>query len=102
VTSDQRPEVLYSIGSFYEKTGDRANSIRYYKLLADRPGFNDEWYKIDGSLKLGREYIAAGNIESGRSYIWKSAIESRGGGFDPGYMRDLVQELRESSMNRGR
>ena len=39
---DHRPEVLYSIGFFYENAGDSANSIKYYKLLADRPGFNDE------------------------------------------------------------
>lgn len=70
--------------------------IKYYKLLADRPAFNDEWYKIDGSLRLGRAYISAGDEEAGRTYVWKSALESGGGGFDPRYMRDLVQELRES------
>jgi hypothetical protein len=98
VASDHRPEVLYSIGSFYEMAGDPMNSIKYYKLLADRPGFNDEWYKINGSLRLGRVYISAGDQESGRTYIWKSALESRGGGFYPAYMKDLVQELRQSGI----
>jgi CubicO group peptidase (beta-lactamase class C family) len=100
VASDHRPEVLYSIGSFYEVSGDRANSIRYYKLLADRPGFNDEWYKIDGSLRLGRAYTSAGDKELGRTYIWKSALESRGGGFDAAYVRDLLQELRQPGMEK--
>jgi hypothetical protein len=95
VTSDHRPEVLYSIGLAYATAGDRLNSIKYYRLLADRPGFNDEWYKINGSLMLGRAYISAGDQELGRTYIWQSALESRGGGFDSGYMRDLVQELRQ-------
>lgn len=95
LASDHRPEVLYSIGSFYELSGDRPNAIRYFKLLADRPGFNDEWFKIDGSLRLGRVYISAGDQALGRTYIWKSALESRGGGFDAAYMRDLIQELRQ-------
>ena len=95
MASDHRPEVLYSIGSFYEVAGDRVNSIKHYKLLADRPNFDDEWYKINGSLRLGRVYMSAGDQELGRTYIWKSALESRGSGFDSGYMRDLVQELRQ-------
>jgi len=93
VQTDHRPEVLYSIGAYYEMTGDRASSMKYYKLLADRPGFSDEWYKINACLKLGRDYLAVGDKELGRTYIWKSALESRGAGFDSGYMRDLVQEL---------
>jgi hypothetical protein len=95
IRTDHRPEVLYSIGAYYEMTGDRPNSMKYYKLLADRPGFRDEWYKIDASLKLGRGYLALGDKQTGREYIWKSALESRGAGFDSGYMRDLLQELKQ-------
>jgi CubicO group peptidase (beta-lactamase class C family) len=102
VATDHRPEVLYSIGAYYEMTGDRANSMKYYKLLADRSGFSDEWYKINASLRLGRDYLAIGDEEAGRAYIWKSALESRGGGFDPGYMRDLVQELEQHMADRQR
>ena len=60
--------------------GDRANSIQYFKLLTDRPGFRDEWYKIDASLRLGRQYILAGDRQKGREYVWSSALQSRGAG----------------------
>jgi hypothetical protein len=99
VETDHRPEVLYSIGAYYEMTGDRRNSMMYYKLLADRPGFGDEWYKVDASLKLGRDYRALGDEQLGRTYIWKSALESRGAGFDSGYVRDLVRELKQPVAN---
>jgi CubicO group peptidase (beta-lactamase class C family) len=95
VDTDHRPEVLYSIAAYYEMTGDQSNSVKYYKLLADRPGFTDEWYKINASLKLGRDYLTLGETQLGRRYIWQSALESGGAGFDSGYMRDLVQELKQ-------
>jgi hypothetical protein len=97
VGTDHRPEVLYSIGAYYERVGDHAHSIKYFKLLADRPGFRDEWYKIDASLRLGRQYVAAGQPEIGRAYIWSSAVQSRGAGFGSGYMRDLMKEMTADS-----
>jgi CubicO group peptidase (beta-lactamase class C family) len=93
VRTDHRPEVLYAIAAYYEMTGDLTKSMEYYKILADRPGFRDEWYKINASLKLGRDYMTLGNRETGRKYIWQSALESRGAGFDAGYMSDLLKEL---------
>jgi hypothetical protein len=93
VRTDHRPEVLYSIGAYYERIGDRASSIKSFRLLADRPGFSDEWYKIDACLRLGRQYVASGQVAMGRAYIWRSAVQSRGAGFGPGYMRDLVKEM---------
>jgi CubicO group peptidase (beta-lactamase class C family) len=94
VRRDHRPEVLYSIGAYYERVGDHANSIKSFKLLADLPGFSDEWYKIDACLRLGRQYVAAGQVALGREYIWRSAVQSRGAGFGAGYMRDLVSEMK--------
>jgi hypothetical protein len=93
VRTDHRPELLYSIGNFYAMAGDQANSMKAFKLLADRRGFRDEWYKIDASLRLGRDYRRLGNQELGRKYIWQSALQSHGAGFDPGYMHDLLKEL---------
>lgn len=91
--TERRPEALYSIGTYYSAIDDPAKSMAFYKLLADERGFEDEWYKIDASLRLGRAYRRLGNEELGRKYIWQSAVQSRGAGFDPGYMRDLVKEL---------
>ena len=90
VVTDHRPEVLYSIGTYYEMIGNRANSMRHYKLLADRPDFVDEFYKIDACLKLGRDLLAGGSTRLGRNYISKSATYGRDAGFGQKYMNNLV------------
>jgi hypothetical protein len=74
--------------------------MRHYKLLADRPDFVDEFYKIDACLKLGRDLLAGGSTRLGRNYISKSATYGRDAGFGQKYMNNLVLELKRHEIAR--
>lgn len=52
ISSDFRPEAIYFVSKCYEKIGDTANAMKYFRLLADSPHFVDQGAKIDACLIL--------------------------------------------------
>ena len=93
ISLDFRPEAIYFVGKYYEKIGDTANAMKYFRLLADSPRFVDEGAKIDACLILGRYYIKQGDVAKGREYIWKSALAAWDAHWQPSYLTDMLSQL---------
>jgi len=68
------PEIHESIARWYETMGNGEASRSWYHKLAD-----SKWYGEQGPVRnactvLGKYYLALGETEKGRSYLWREAL----------------------------
>lgn len=72
------PEVHDSIARWYESTNDGEGARLWYHSLADSKGYGEQWQVKNACTKLGKYYLEQGEIEKGRSYLWREALYAPG------------------------
>lgn len=86
------PWILYSIAKRFEAKGDTDNAMKYFHLLADTPGFEEEGEKVRACSSLARQYAKEGNLEKAREYFWRALVFTRQTG---GNEAKILKELDE-------
>jgi hypothetical protein len=84
------PWILSDIAKRFEARGDRGNSLKYYRLLADSNGFEEAGEKIEAMRVLARESAKQGDFERAHDYFWRALIHTRQRGGDGA---DILQEI---------
>jgi hypothetical protein len=87
--SDRRPVVAFWSGNVLERLGDTTGAMKFYTLLCDRAGFDDESMKAQACERLGKQELAAGQIDAGRRHLWHSARISRNANDNQEFERKL-------------
>jgi hypothetical protein len=90
---DTRPEALYFIGKYFDKAGRPDKAARYYRRLADEPGFIDEGAKIDACALLSHYYLKRSETNLAREYLWRSLSYARAAGYSQDFLASLLREL---------
>ena len=86
------PWILRSIAKRFEANGDTENSMKYFHLLADTPGFEEQGDKIEACSRLARHYATQRSFEKARDYFWRALIYTRQtGGNDAQVLKELDQ-----------
>jgi CubicO group peptidase (beta-lactamase class C family) len=74
---DPRPVAAFWSGNVLEKLGDTAGAMKRYRLLCDRPDFDDDVMKAQACERVGLDDLKAGRLAAARVYLWHSARISR-------------------------
>ena len=97
------PWILYSIGKRFEARGDTENSVKYFHLLADAIGFEEQGDKIQACSILARHYAREKDFEKARDYFWRALVYARqGGGNDAEILKELDQLNKLSTASKAR
>lgn len=70
------PWILQSIAKRYESKGDAEGAVKYYHILADAPGFEEQG-KIEACSLLAKHYAREKDFDRARKYIWRALVYSR-------------------------
>lgn len=87
---DRRPVAAFWSGNVMERLGETAGAMKYYALLCDRQGFDDEPMKAQACERLGLHEIKSGQLEDARRHLWHSALISRKMNDDAEFKRKLA------------
>lgn len=72
------PEVHDSIARWYDNKGNGTFARSWYHALADSKWYNEQWAVKNACTVLGKYYIAHGEVDKGRSYLWRKALYAPG------------------------
>jgi len=75
--TDYRPVTAFWSGNVLERLGEREAAMRNYRLLCDRPGFDDETMKAQACERLGSWEVSRGERSAGNTHLGHSALISR-------------------------
>lgn len=64
------------IAEWYMKNNDWPKAQIWYHRLADSQGYGEQWGVKNACTTLGKYYLEHGEIEKGRSYLWREALYS--------------------------
>lgn len=72
------PEVHEKIAGWYVQNNNWPTALEWYRQLADSQGYGEQWGVKNACTVLGKYYLEHGEIEKGRSYLWKEALYAPG------------------------
>ena len=86
------PWILYSIAKRFEARGDTGNSMKYFHLLVDTGGFEEQGEKIEACSILARQYARQRDFKNARDYYWRALVYMRQvGGNDAEVLKEIDQ-----------
>ncbi|MFO1498645.1 MAG: serine hydrolase domain-containing protein [Verrucomicrobiota bacterium] len=91
------PWNVMSIARRFEAKGDRAEALRYYRMLVDANGFDEAGEKIQAYQVLAREYAKQGDFEKAGDYFWRAHIYTWQQGGDGA---NIAQEINRMAKSR--
>jgi hypothetical protein len=71
------PDIHYKIAGWYEGSGNAKAARDWYHRLADSKGYEEQGAVKNACNFLGKYYLAQGEKEKGRSYLWRPALYNR-------------------------
>jgi CubicO group peptidase (beta-lactamase class C family) len=71
------PDIHHQIAGWYERTGNSHAAREWYHRLADSKGYGEHGAVKNACNVLGKYYLTQGEIEKGRSYLWREALYHR-------------------------
>ena len=71
------PDIHEHIASCYERNGHSQMARHWYHMLADSKDYGEQRAVKNACNFLGNYYMAQGEIEKGRHYLWKKALYGR-------------------------
>lgn len=86
------PWILYSIAKRFEARGDTENSMKYFHLLVDTGGFEEQGEKIEACSILARQYARQRDFKKARDHYWRALVCTRQvGGNDAEVLKEIDQ-----------
>ena len=70
--------------------------MKYFHLLADTAGFEEQGDKIEACSKLARHYATQGNLEKARGYLWRALVYTRQTSGNDAAIAKELDELNQS------
>lgn len=74
------PHIHEQIADWYERNGHEQSAREWYHQLADSNDYGEQGAVRKACNVLGKYYMAKGEKEKGRTYLWKEALYNRYGG----------------------
>jgi hypothetical protein len=71
------PDIHGQIAGWYERTGNLQVAREWYHQLADSKGYGENGAVKNACQVLGKYYIAQGEKEKGRAYLWRESLYTR-------------------------
>jgi CubicO group peptidase (beta-lactamase class C family) len=97
------PWILYSIAKRFESRGDTENSMKYFHLLTDTAGFEEQGDKIEAYSIVARQYAKQRDFKKARDYYWRALIYTRQvGGNDAEILKEIDQVNKSATGNEPR
>lgn len=70
------PEIHERIADWYARRGNPQAAREWYHRLADSQGYSEQGGVKNACNILGKYYLEQGEVEKGRSYLWRAALNS--------------------------
>ena len=97
------PWIVYSIAKRFEARGDTENAMKYFHLLTDTGGFEEQGEKIEACSILARQYARQRDFKKARDYYWRALVYTRQvGGNDAEVMKEIDQVNKLATENEPR
>ncbi|MVT10036.1 serine hydrolase domain-containing protein [Chitinophaga tropicalis] len=71
------PHIHERIAGWYERTGNSQAARDWYHKLADSKGYEEQGAVKSACNILGKYYLAQGEKEKGRNYLWRETLYNR-------------------------
>ncbi len=86
------PDIHGQIAGWYERTGNSPAAREWYHQLADSKGYGENGAVKNACNVLGKYYLAQGEKEKGRAYLWRESLYTR-------YMTSGTEEASQQITN---